>query len=638
MPPVTKAGGQQFQKDVEFVAKDDDEQIAAGIVMVPDKADLQHDFVREDTIREFASQFQTFVEEELASGGIMHAVWPDGWMELERNEVLDEAEEIGGQEVQAGAWVQEWGINDDGLWGLITDGILEGYSIGARDVDWNGPHEQDEVDDVEVPDDLPDDALIWELVSGIIWEVSAVDIPAVPDAEILEAKALQKRLANHLGDRDAFIDEAMQRGHTDAEAERLWDELNRAIEVEGSGEPGKQSMFARAGKAFFSAFFGSDDDTPITAASEAPDREKDDEEAFEADVFRITAPEDEADRYEDSVLGIGVDFPNSGVYVDWRNEVFPDQLDEPHVSVYGSISDLEQATGNDVEQLDTLNAKAAKSLFGPTGVRIDLADKEGRTLSTANEHSLKAIIDSAVDTLEDAGVDHGITRFTDREDDSFDLSEHEARVWPDSGEDEGDDVSPLDNSADNGSDGDDDGDDDDGDDEDSESATNDAPDGDTSESGSTDAADDADTDTTMSDNDSGGEDGDKSLAEKNAEQIENNAEQLGDLTAAVEGLTEALAGSGEEKTAEIEVDGEVYEVTESEAKSWFEDDDGDADKGSDSDDPISSLKDTVETLESRLDTISEQSGVSGKSTQIRDANNNDSEPDSGLDALGKALS
>jgi len=265
MPPVTKAGGDAFRKEVDFVAKDADEQIAAGVVMVPDKADLQHDFAREETIRSFADQFATFVEAGEAGGGIMHAAWPDDWMHLERNEVLDESETIGGTEVAAGAWVQEWQFDDDGAWGLVEDGILEGYSIGAIQVEWNGPYvvgEDDAVDDVGVPDALPDDAMVWELTDGIIREVSAVDIPAVPDAQILDTKTeAMKRLGDHLGNRDAFIDEAMDRGHSEAEAERLWDELNRAIEVDGAGDPGKQSTLARAGKAFLSALMGSDDGT-----------------------------------------------------------------------------------------------------------------------------------------------------------------------------------------------------------------------------------------------------------------------------------------------------------------------------------------------------------------------------------------
>ncbi|WP_135830645.1 XkdF-like putative serine protease domain-containing protein [Halorussus halobius] len=351
MPPVTKAGSQQFRKDVEFtdVSKDSDEYEleASGIVMVPDKADLQNDFAREPTIRSFASQFETFEQADQAQGGIMHAVWPDGWMELARNEVLDEPEEISGREVDAGAWVQRWGITNADLAALIDEDILSGYSIGAIQVDWDGPYDPSEVDDVDTSE-LPDGEMIWELIDGIIREVSAVDIPAVPDAQILDAKGVDKRLADHVGNQDAFIEEALERGHSEAEAERLWDVLTEAMEADGSAEPGKQSRLQQAAKSFLSTLTGSDDDDTNTQ-SEAPD-----------------------------------------------------------------------------------------------------AAKEGRTLSQSNRESAMAAVDANLDILQDAGVDHGMTRFTDQDDVDFDLSEHDARSWGGGHDDDDADSNPF--TVDNGQD------------------------------------------------------------------------------------------------------------------------------------------------------------------------------------------
>jgi hypothetical protein len=439
---MSEQKAEQVTKRVEFTAKDDDQQIATGIVMVPNAVDLQRDFVQPDTIEAFAEQFENFEDVGEADGGVMHAVWPSDHISLERNEVLDEPTEIGGTTAPEGAWIQSWQFDDDELWSLVDDGILEGYSIGAINVNWGGPYEQDDLDDeIRVPDEIDDDELVWELVNAIIHEVSAVDIPAVPDAMILETKAdAEKRLSDHLGNRDGFLEEAQGRGHSEAEAERLWEYLNRAVDVEGAGEPGTKSMFARAGKAFLSALTGSDDDQTMSEALDAaPRKDRGREKAeddFEADIFRVVAPADAAESYEDEVLGIGVDFPNSDVYVDWRNEVFPDELEEPHVSIYGSISDLEQATGNTIEQMDTLNAKAAKTLFGASGLQANPLAKEGRTLSRQNRESLYATIDASLDILHDAGVDHGMTRFTDRDDTAFDLSEHSAREWPDPDEDD----------------------------------------------------------------------------------------------------------------------------------------------------------------------------------------------------------
>ena len=503
MPPVTKAGGQEFRKDVEFVTKDDedDEQVAAGIVMVPDKADLQNDFAREETIRSFADQFEAFVDAGEAGGGIMHAVFPDGWMDLERNEVLDESEEIGGQTVEAGAWVQEWAINHADLWELIQDDIISGYSIGAIQVGWNGPFEQDELDDVDVPEELGDE-LVWELVEGIIREVSAVDIPAVPDAQILDTKAAaEKRLGDYLGDPNGFVEEAMERGHSEEDAGYLWDVLNEAAEVDGAGEPGKESSLTRAAKSFLSELLGGSD-------GESPDATVD--EAMRSKAEAIQSP-----------------------------------------------------------------AQAAATA------------KEGRTLSTANQHSLMASIDAAAEVLEDAGVDHGTERFTDRETFDFDLSEHDARDW--SGSEDGD-----------------------GDDEDEEEDDKDATGGDT-----------PDDSTNMSDDNDGGDD--KTLAEKNAEQIN-------ELTESVKGLTEALTGP-EPKTAEIEIGGETHEVPEDQLKGVLG-----LDKDAGGDDvvaAIESLKDEVDNVERRLDTVARQSGTS---TQVEAAASGENGDEDGLDGLGKALS
>jgi len=328
--------GEQISKRVDYIAKDAETQTATGVVMVPNTVDHHGDWERPETIQAFAEQFDAFVDVGEADGGVMHAVWPSEWMSLERNDVLGEAEEIGGKEVPAGAWVQTWQYNDDELWGLVEDDILSGHSIGAEAVDWdyNGEESEDLPDDVSVPDEVDVDEF-WELTDGIIREVSAVDIPAVPDAQILEASkaraaTAQKRLADHLGNRDEFLEEAQQRGHSEEEALRLWDVLDRASSIEGAGEPGAASKLTSAASAFLNE---------LTSG--------------------LTTPA-------------------------------------------------------------TATAKEGAS---------EEAEKEGRTLSQANQDSAMAAVDANLDILEDAGVEHDMTRFTDRDDVAFDLSEHDAQEW-----------------------------------------------------------------------------------------------------------------------------------------------------------------------------------------------------------------
>ena len=74
----------------------------------------------------------------------------------------------------------------------------------------------------------------------------------------------------------------------------------------------------------------------------------DDGWSSDALVFRVVPAEGDEDDYNDDVLGVGIDFPEAGVYVDWHREAFPDALEEPHVSEYGSVKDFKKATNNDV--------------------------------------------------------------------------------------------------------------------------------------------------------------------------------------------------------------------------------------------------------------------------------------------------
>ena len=269
---------QRYKTRVDYVAKDDDAQTATGVVMVPWTVDHHGDWERPETIEAFATQFEAFVDAEQADGGIMHAVWPSEWMSLERNEVLAESETIGGETVPAGAWVQTWGYHDDDLWGLVEDDILGGHSIGAVNVDWeyNGTDPEDLPDEVTVPDAV-DVEEYWELTDGIVQEVSSVDFPAVPDAQILTASkaraaAAEKRLADHVGNPSAFIDEALERGHSEADAQRMWDVIDRAINVDGAADPGAKSRLTRAATTVLNALTGAGGtDTSQRDASTAKD-------------------------------------------------------------------------------------------------------------------------------------------------------------------------------------------------------------------------------------------------------------------------------------------------------------------------------------------------------------------------------
>lgn len=84
-------------------------------------------------------------------------------------------------------------------------------------------------------------------------------------------------------------------------------------------------------------------------------------DGFAIDVLEVVQEGDEGPVEDGALLGLGADMPNAGVYVDWNNDAWPDdeQLADPHVSDYGTVEDLEQATGNEVNVIETIGVGEA---------------------------------------------------------------------------------------------------------------------------------------------------------------------------------------------------------------------------------------------------------------------------------------
>jgi hypothetical protein len=371
---------QHYEKRVDYVAKDEDAQTATGVVMVPWTVDHHGDWERPETIEAFAAQFEAFVDVDEADGGIMHAVWPSEWMTLERNETLDDPEEIGGQTVPEGAWVQTWSYHDDDLWALVEDDILGGHSIGAVNVDWefNGTAPEELPDEVSVPDEV-DVEEYWELTDGIIQEVSAVDIPAVPDAQILStskarAATAEKRLADHLGNRVGFIVVAVERGHSEAEAERLWAVLDQAVSVDGAGEPGAKAKLTNAATAFLNALTGSDDGR-MAATPEAPDGD--------ASTDKNAPGGDTPDDDGGTEAADESDMSNDDEPPEWAKDL-QEQLDEQSKRIDDALDESgnageEKASGEDAWEDAPEWARSLKQDVDKQAERIDAISKQTGT-------------------------------------------------------------------------------------------------------------------------------------------------------------------------------------------------------------------------------------------------------------------
>lgn len=207
----------RFTKQVSIVAKDDEARTATGAVLVPNEVDHQSDFLRPDGIEALHS--------DDVQDGVMHAAFPDAAADLVRSEVIDSAEAIGDEEFPAGTWVATRKYHDDELYGLVRDGVLAGFSIGGEVTETDTYARADLPSDVRVPDEVEPDATVTEIQDGEVTEISDVDVPAVPRADHQTVKALDKSVLDEVAGKEEFLALMADRGHDEADAERLWDYL-----------------------------------------------------------------------------------------------------------------------------------------------------------------------------------------------------------------------------------------------------------------------------------------------------------------------------------------------------------------------------------------------------------------------------
>lgn len=87
-------------------------------------------------------------------------------------------------------------------------------------------------------------------------------------------------------------------------------------------------------------------------------------EDHDVDVYRIVAPDDGG--YEADLLGVVCDMPSHQVYCDWYLPAHgDDQLDNAHVSIYGSLGDLDSVTDGDIEYVATVGSAAEFKASAP---------------------------------------------------------------------------------------------------------------------------------------------------------------------------------------------------------------------------------------------------------------------------------
>ena len=220
-----------FTKTVDIKAVNDDDMTATGVVMTPNELDRQLDFIDAEGIRRMHT--------DTPDDGVMHTSFPDGHASLELNKVLDEPETIDGVAFDAGEWVIRRKYENRQRWNLVKDGVLGGYSIGGSITDAETYDSvadlPDEVDTSQVdPDAVPDEHRPpAKLFGGTVREVSDVDRPAVPSAQMAVVKQdLGKNIFEQVDGREEFVALMSDRGHSRKEASRLWRYMSRTKAVD----------------------------------------------------------------------------------------------------------------------------------------------------------------------------------------------------------------------------------------------------------------------------------------------------------------------------------------------------------------------------------------------------------------------
>lgn len=275
---------QPFEKRAAIATTDAERQIAVGVAMVPDSVDTDGDFERPATIQRLSEGYMERLAANDADSGIMHAVFPGtNTISHVENRVLDDPEIIGDTEYPAGTWVVGKRVKDDAIWKLVQNGTLSGFSIGGYIHEKTEHIGSDIPDDVSVPDDMREASEgigfpIVEITDADIHEISLVDTPAVPEAQIQTAKSgggegFLKAPAELTDGADVaaeFLSE--ERDHDETAARELAEVLNRdwkSATAASGGTADSHGWVARA-KSFFSSRSGGsggENTTPSTSKS-----------------------------------------------------------------------------------------------------------------------------------------------------------------------------------------------------------------------------------------------------------------------------------------------------------------------------------------------------------------------------------
>ena len=103
-----------------------EKRIVTGIVLEPEKVDLQGDVYDADTIEESAHNFLKDVRQM----GVMHKQFGRD-LHVVESYIAPVNFELDGRKIKKGTWVLSAKVLDDGIWNSIKSKEITGFSIGA---------------------------------------------------------------------------------------------------------------------------------------------------------------------------------------------------------------------------------------------------------------------------------------------------------------------------------------------------------------------------------------------------------------------------------------------------------------------------------------------------------------------------
>jgi DNA adenine methylase len=116
----------QINKYIPLMKVQVEKRIVTGIVLEPERVDLQGDIYDADTIEESAHNFLKDVRQM----GVMHKQFGKD-LHVVESYIAPVDFELEGKKIKKGTWLLAAKVMDDAIWNAIKNKEITGFSIGA---------------------------------------------------------------------------------------------------------------------------------------------------------------------------------------------------------------------------------------------------------------------------------------------------------------------------------------------------------------------------------------------------------------------------------------------------------------------------------------------------------------------------